>query len=179
MLPTAPIMSKEEAMARVANMDKDKRSQQAIVDLVTGRGKIEKLVHQIPGGLHLTEQLDSESLKKAVFTWLRRVRDFERYEISFAGDYDGEDELRDKGVKPKKSKYADFGWKAGAPLFWRKKGIAEIANLVTNALNDTENIVSVIIEREGVFVVTDSTEPSFSPTSEHWNPVLLIHRQRK
>jgi len=176
-MPTS-LMTKEEAVAKVANMDKDKRSQQAIVNLMTGKGKIEKIVHQIPGGAYLTEQLDSENLKKAVFTWLRRVRDFERYEISFAGDYDGDDELRERGIKPKHVKYADFGWKAGASFYWRKKGIAEIANIVTNALNDTEDIVAVIVEREGVFVITDGSTPAFGPDNTNWNPTLLIHKQR-
>lgn len=175
---TTPAMTKEEATAKVSNMDRDKRSQQAIVDLMIGKGKIEKVVHQIPGGAHMTEQLDSESLKNAVFTWLRRVRDFDRFEISFIGDYETEDQLKDKGIKPRKVKFHDFNYKAGAPLYWRKKGITELANVVTNAINETEDIVSIIIDREGIFVINDLSKDKFGPQHSDWNPSLLIHKVR-
>lgn len=175
---TSPMMTKEEAVTRVSAMERDKRSQQAIVKLMSGEGRIQKIVHVIPGGIHLVDQLDADNLRTAVFTWLRRERDFERYEISFIGDYDTEDDLKDKGIRLKKVKVIDFGWKAGAPLYWRKKGIAELANLITTILSDTEDLVSVIIEREGIFVITDTKDPPFGPSSENWCPSLLIHKQR-
>lgn len=177
MTGSALTMSKEDAIARVNNMDRDKRSQQAIVDLMTGKGRMDRLIHQIPGGAHLTEQLDSDSLKKAVFTWLRRVRDFERFEISFCGDYETDDQLREKGIKPRKIKYMDFAYKAGTSFYWRKKGIVELANVVANAINETEDLVAVVIDREGVFVYSDTAENKFSPENPSWNPVLIIHRQ--
>ena len=174
---TSPIVSKEEAVNRVSAMDKDKRHQGAIVDLMLGKGRIEKIIHEIPGGSFLTEQLDSDNLKGAVFTWLRRIRDFERYEISFVGDYDTEDQLREWDIRPKKTKIVDFGWRAGAPFYWRKKGITELANLVAQALNENEDLVSIIVEREGIFIITD-TSHSISPENTNWHPVLIVHKQR-
>lgn len=169
-------MTKEEAVQKVNLMDVKKRDQQAIVKLMTGK-QIKKIVHEIPGGATLHEELDQSNLPAAILTWLRRVNNFDTFEISFAGDYQLLENLKDNHqLKVKKSKVVDFHWKAGTSSFWRRKGLKELANTVADVLSNTQNVVSLIVEKEGIFVITDlNKDSSFGPEHEIWNPVLIIH----
>lgn len=170
-------MSKEEAIKRVEAMVPDKRNQQSIVNLMVGKENDEKIVHQIPGGANLLEQISQETLPSAIYTWLRRTRNFTRFEISLVGNYDVYEDLADKFfIKAKKIKETDFGWKPGSTFYWQKKGIRELSKLISEAMNKHENIVSIIVEKEGIFVITDLSKEPFSINSTFWNPTLLIHR---
>jgi hypothetical protein len=76
----------------------------------------------------------------------------------------------------------DFDWKPGGQLFWKKAsgGKLILAKLIAKAMNDYDDIVSIIVEKEGLSIITDSTKDApFGIESEHWDPVIIIHGKAK
>lgn len=170
-------MSKEEALKKVESLPKDKKNQVAIVNLISGKGKIEKIVHQIPGGANLANTEDAETLPIAIKNWLRRTNKYEKIEISFIGDYDSYEDLADGVIKPSKKRLEDFNHKPGLPPFWERKGIQYMSEIIAKAFIEAENPISIIVEKEGLFLITDKNL-KFDPTSEKWNPVIIFHKVR-
>lgn len=170
-------MSKEEAVKKVESLSKDKRNQVAIVNLITGKGKIEKIVHQIPGGATLSETESAETLPIAIKNWLRRTNKYERVEISFIGDYDSYEDLADETIKPSKKRLEDFNHKPGLTFFWERKGIQYMSEIIAKAFIEAENPISIIVEKEGLFLITDKNQ-KFDPSSDKWNPVIIFHKIR-
>lgn len=176
-------MSRDEAVAKVnADLPKEKRTQKAVVDVMTGRGSIKKIVHQIPGGASLIEEEDGETLPVTIFQWLRRTSEFDRWELSFAGEYSAYEDLKDvKGINTRKKVVIDFDWKPGQAVYWKQSRTGArkgLATQIAKALGDYDNVVSVIVDRSALTVITDQSE-SFGPDSEHWDPVLLIHTKNR
>jgi hypothetical protein len=182
---TSDSMTKAEAVAKVATLPENKRDQKAIVDLVMGRGKIDKRVHEIPGGSYLLDPERGQSIEKlpsTVFNWLRLTVNFERWEVCFAGDYTDLADLEAKGIKVSKRKVVDFGYKAGFMPYWLTKGLRSTADAVAKVLAETNNLVAIAVEKEGIFAIVTTErdeEKKFSSSSEHWCPVLITHKTIK
>lgn len=167
-------MSREEAMDKASLLPGDSSSQRAIVSILSGEGSIKRHVYPIPGGKHLTETEDETTLDIAIYNWLRRGGDFEKFEISFAGDYEDINDLSVNGIKPRRRLISDFNWKnIGLPV-WKRKGLKEFSKTIAKAFLEAENPLAISLEKEGLYIVLDSAKV-FVPTSENWNPVLIVH----
>ncbi len=171
-------LTRDEAIKKVnETFPKERRSQQAVVDLMTSTSSFKRIVHEIPGGAHLTDEEDEESLKLTVFQWLRRTSEFDRWELSLVGDYTAYEDLKDeKEINTRRTVVVDFNHKPNQPVYWKRtinnarKGLAV---LIAKALGEYDNVVSIVVDKEGMSVITDASQ-KFGPKSEHWNPVLII-----
>ena len=172
------MLSKEEAVTQIKSLPKDKQNQQAIVSLMAGIGTTERIVHVIPGGAKLTEYEDEASLPTTVFNWIRLRNEFERIEISLVGDYGSYEELSGLGFKPRKEKVIDFQHSPGGPTFWAKKGLRHLADLIAQQLFSDGSPITVIVEKEGLFVIKDASE-TLSPEHASWKPTVIMHKLKR
>lgn len=170
-------MNKEEAITKVNQLSQDKRNQAAIVNLITGVGKTERIVHEIPGGAHLHDHQDAKSLPNTIFNWLRFRPDFDRFEISFVGDFEVVDDLIEKGLKARKKQLENFNHKNGQTPYWQKRGLRHLADLLAKYLVEQESPLSFVVDKEGIQMIYDY-DKKFAPDSEIFHPVLIIHRKK-
>lgn len=171
------MLTKQEAETKVNQLSPDKRNQKAIVDLMTGVGKTERIVHEIPGGATLNETQDEQSLPHTVFNWLRFRPDFERFEISLVGDYQIIDDIEQLGIKARKKQLESFNYKNGGIVYWKRKGLKHLGEVLAKYLAEEESPLAIIVDKEGVQLIYDY-EKKFKPTSELFHPVLIIHRKK-
>ena len=172
------MLSKEEATAQVKNLPKDKQNQQAVVSLMTGVGTTQRIVHTIPGGARLTEYEDEASLPSTVFNWIRLTNEFERLEVSLIGDYGSYEEISGFGLKPRKEKIMDFQYQVGGQAYWVKKGLRNLADMIAKQLFSEGSPITVIVEKEGLWVVRDAGE-KLSQEHEAWKPTLIVHKIKR
>lgn len=138
----------------------DIANQQALVEALTPQ-TVRTKKWTIPAGKTMLDQLDKESLGRAVNNWLKGCREFQEVTISFAKD------PSKWNTKPKK--VVDFDHK-GKYEIWatHRDGKAFLAKHLTEALLEHKPVF-VKATKDGVWVYEDSTG-TFSPYNENGEP---------
>lgn len=125
----------------------------------------------IPGGKTLMDQVDQESLPRAIWTWLRHCRDFTQVTISFSGDPD----LRTL----KEALVMEFDADAPAPIWvTHDEKKSYLANQLADVIN-RHAPVKVVAKKDGIYVYTASGDDSFDPSSEDWQPYIEFVPDKK
>jgi hypothetical protein len=130
--------------------------QGAIVGLLTKR-KTEMEKHVIPGGKELISVISSkETLRNAIYTWLRAKAEFSEFILSFAKDPD-----RFAGPEIRKEIFQ----KTEPKPIWHStpNGRFTLADQLANIIS-TEKLVSIRVKPDGIYITNDKTK-KFSRTT--------------
>jgi hypothetical protein len=138
-------------------------NQEALVKKIQGTQITKPVKRVIPGGKTLTTDLTEANLKHAVYTWLRHCRNWTEGTISLCSDLSAR--------KNKKEKVLDFN-SDSKNAEWEVKGKRWLAERISEVLT-RDNILAVQIQKEGLYLVTD-TEQTFSPESDDWEPYVEL-----
>lgn len=129
----------------------------------------------IPGGTHLFKQgleLDSAGLQKRLYTWLRRVREFDECTLSFA--------RTPSKYNLNLVKVVDFPTGLGTAI-WNvpSKGKNYLSRIMAEQIaSATKPPVIVVAKLDGLYIGSDSTG-GFGPTAEDWEPYIEFKKSRK
>jgi hypothetical protein len=128
--------------------------QQAIVD-ASAPLRIMPIKTHIPGGQHMLKTLTAESMKKAVYTWLRRTKSFTKVTISMAKDPAALD-LQEHIAE-------DFPHSDQKP-WWKYeiKGRKDLANKLAKILS-TKKLVTLTADGDSIKYTTERSG-NFGPT---------------
>ena len=147
--------------------------QQALVKLMLAKNTTKPIKFMIPGGRHMFKEgheMNLKQLEAAIYTWLRRVRDFDECTIYFSSS--------PNKYSAKTVRVIDFPtdlityiWKIPA------KGKIYLARIMAEQIAKG-NLVSVTAKKDGLYV---AQEPSgtFSPESSDWEPYVEFIRGAK
>jgi len=138
-------------------------NQTALVKKIIGSGRTKTIRRVIPGGKTMTTDLQPEQLPRAAYNWLRYCAHFTECIISLAEDHTTR--------KTSTKKILDFDTNT-KNYEWDLRGKRWLAERVADALK-IDNLVALIIKKEGIYSVTDTTG-EFSPDSEDWVPNVTM-----
>ena len=160
-------VSKETAIRQLKNSSA--ANQQALVKRMIKK-VAEPVKMVIPGGINLFEEVDATNIHEAVYTWLRRVREFSEVRLSLARD--------PNAYRLKKKKVESFEKVNGGPMWLDKNfGKRKLAEVLGNALLEYD-VVLLEATAEGIFVYED-TDGKFNQKSEDFEPYLEFDSLRK
>lgn len=138
-------------------------NQQALVKRLNPSSFKNKRV-TIPGGQNMMEEIDKDSLERAIYNWLRHCRFFDSVEISFCSDYGAR--------RTQTSKIADFPADPNGHGVWathpeRKRYLAgRLADAILRG-----PLVAIRADLQGMWLIRDEND-DFSPESEDWEPYI-------
>jgi hypothetical protein len=147
--------------------------QQALVQLLLAKTTTKPVKHLIPGGRHMFKEgneMNIKQLEAAVYTWLRRVRDFDECKICFSST--------PTKYKTKTIRTIDFPTEMASPIWMiPAKGKSYLARVMAEQIAKG-GLVSVTAKKDGLYV---EQEPSgeLSPGSSDWEPYVEFVRGRK
>lgn len=153
-------LTKEDAIKQLGSSS----NQQALVNKIMGTKIIKPSHHVIPAGKTMMTDLSAEQLKEAIYNWFCRHRHWTKAMISFAKN--------PALFKTEEFKAVEFNTNSKL-VAWEADGKRKIARQVADVINGTNNLVAVKIERDGIYVITES-EGTFSPESDDWEPYIEL-----
>ena len=147
--------------------------QQALVQLMLAKNVTKPVKHMIPGGRHMFKEgheMNIKQLEAAVYTWLRRVRDFDECTICFSS--------APTKYKTKTIRAIDFPTDTSSPI-WKipAKGKSYLARVMAEQIAKG-GLVSVTAKKDGLYVAQEPTG-ELSPESTDWEPYVEFVRGRK
>jgi hypothetical protein len=156
--------TKTEVASSVSN-------QQALVKRLIGNNRPKPTKTVIPGGQNMLDEIDQDTLEKAVFTYLRKHRYFEYFRLSFARDPDTMD--------LKVEKIQDFPFDGKYPI-WElpSQGKLWLAEQIARVLA-TQKLVYIEAKKDGLYVATERTDSEFGPGTEQWEPFYEMLAARR
>lgn len=152
-------ITKEEALKQMGSNS----NQQALVNKIRGTPIIKPTKRVIPAGKTMMEDLSAEQLKEAVYNWLCYHRHWTKGMISFAKN--------PTAFKTVEAKAVDFA--VGKVPAWEAEGKRKTARIIADVINNTNNLIAVKIEKDGIYTITES-DGKFSPGSEDWEPYVEL-----
>jgi hypothetical protein len=153
-------ITKEEAIQQVGNDS----HQQALVKRIMGTKTAQPVKYIIPAGRTLTEDLTSDMLRQAVYNWLCHSRHWTKAMISFAKN--------PQLFKTSEDRVIDFD-SAARLSYWEQNGKRKTASMIADIINQTDNLVAVKIQKDGIYAITES-EGRLTPDSDDWEPYVEL-----
>ena len=137
--------------------------QKALVKKIMGTRTVKPIKYVIAGGKTLVEDLDASDIKKAVYTWLCHHRHWTSAIISFAKE--------PQMMNTRETRVIDFDAKTPVP-HWEQHGKRPLGIMVGDVINNTDKLVAVKIEKEGIYTLT--SDDNLEPGSEDWEPYIEL-----
>ena len=142
-------------------------SQQAIVKRLIQRRKGPVRL-DIAGGQDLMENLDERTMKRAVYTWLRRVRWFEDVTLNLVAD--------PSTRSTTEVKVEDFP--DDIVLAWDRADLGKewLAGVLSEHIVSTK-LISIRANKKGVYITIPAGKEKISPSDKDWQPHMLFTRR--
>jgi len=140
--------------------------QESIVKRIVESNRPKPTKRYIPGGKTLLDQIDKDTLKQALFTWLKTHRWFEWVRISFADDI--------SKMNLEVTKIEDFPIIAGKSV-WEQpaQGRRWLAQRFADQLLAGQ-YVYVEARKDGLYVAKELGDTDFGPDSDNWEPNIQM-----
>ena len=132
-------------------------NQQALVKRLQERVKLPPVKREIPGGKRLLENLDQDTMERAVYNWLRGCRAFSEVTISFAADPD-KSQCRVKKMRDLTATNGREEWET------HPEGRKILARYISEILNNHQ-MVKVVAKADGIYLHQDVNE-TFGPSRQ-------------
>ena len=129
--------------------------QQALVKRLQERVKLPPVKRKIPGGKRLLENLDQDTMERAVYNWLRGCRAFSEVTISFAADPE-KFKCRVKKMRDLTTINGREEWET------HPEGRKILARYIAEILNNHQ-MVKVVAKGDGIFLYED-VDGAFGPS---------------
>lgn len=147
--------------------------QQALVQLLLSKNTSKPVKHLIPGGRHMFKEgheMNIKQLEAAIYTWLRRVRDFDECTICFSS--------APTKYKTKTVRTVDFPTDTNSAI-WKipAKGKSYLAHVMAEQISKG-GLVSVTAKKDGLYVAQEAAG-ELTPQSADWEPYVEFVRGRK
>lgn len=148
-------------------------NQQALVNILTAKGKAKPVRHIIPGGKHMFDEntgMTARQLEQAIYTWIRKVSRFDECTLGFTKE--------PSRYQTKSIRVIDFP--TNGPIVWNDpdKGKPYLAKILADKINEGKGLISLTIKRDGMYVSEDASN-SLGPESEDWEPYVEFVRTKK